>query len=133
MEQELIKLKILLPTELSLEANDVSSLVVETSKGSMGILPHRLDCVAIITPGILALKSSSGEETFVAIDDGVLTKTGLDVTILVHNAISGKDLSTLKDEVESRFMQQDEEETDLNQLMGKIENSLLSHLHRIKG
>lgn len=130
---ELINLKILLPTEVSLTANDISSLVIETSKGSMGILPHRLDCVAIITPGILALRNSSGEETFVAIDDGILTKAGLDVTILVHNAISGKDLSTLKDEVERKFMNQDEEETNLSQLMGKTQDSLLSHLHRING
>ena len=133
MQQELIKLKILLPTEIALAADDISSLVIETSMGSMGIQPHRRDCVAIITPGILALKNSGGEETFVAIDDGVLTKTGLDVTILVHNAISGKDLSTLQDDVERNFMHQDEEETNFNQLMGKIENSLLSHLHRMKG
>ncbi len=131
MDQKFIKLKILLPTEIALAADDISSLVIETSMGSMGILPHRRDCVAIISPGILEMISSAGEETYVALDEGVLTKTGMDVTIFVHNAISGKDLSQLKDEVERRFLHQDEEETNLSQLMHKIEDSLLSHLHRM--
>lgn len=96
----------------------------------MGILPHRRDCVAIITPGILVLKDSANEETFVAIDEGILTKTSLDVTILVHSAIWGKDLSQLQDKVKDLFLQENEEEINLSKLMGKIENSLLSHIHR---
>ncbi|MCB5270361.1 MAG: F0F1 ATP synthase subunit epsilon [Candidatus Cloacimonetes bacterium] len=131
MAKDLIKLRILLPTEIALAADDISSLTIETSMGSMGIQPRRRDCVAIITPGILVMKNSGAEETFVAIDEGILTKTGLKVTILAHNAISGKDLSQLKDEVKSKFLHQDDEETNLSQLMHKIEDSLLSRLHRM--
>lgn len=131
MAKDLIKLRILLPTEIALAADDISSLTIETSMGSMGIQPRRRDCVAIITPGILVMKNSGTEETFVAIDEGILTKTGLKVTILAHNAISGKDLSQLKDEVKSKFLHQDDEETNLSQLMHKIEDSLLSRLHRM--
>ena len=69
MAKDLIKLRILLPTEIALAADDISSLTIETSMGSMGIQPRRRDCVAIITPGILVMKNSGAEETFVAIDE----------------------------------------------------------------
>ncbi|MEO8053103.1 MAG: F0F1 ATP synthase subunit epsilon, partial [Acidobacteriota bacterium] len=51
--QTLINLKILLPFQIFAEKSGVSRIVAETSEGSFGLLPHRLDCVAALTPGIL--------------------------------------------------------------------------------
>jgi len=51
MEQ--IHLKILLPSEIFADKTGVQRLVAETPSGSFGFLPHRLDCVAALTPGIL--------------------------------------------------------------------------------
>ena len=46
----LMHLKVLLPFQVFAEKTDVSRLVVETRDGSFGLLPHRLDCVAALTP-----------------------------------------------------------------------------------
>jgi len=48
-----MNLKVLLPFQVFAEKSDVSLIVAETSNGSFGLLPNRLDCVAALSPGIL--------------------------------------------------------------------------------
>ena len=74
-----MNLKILLPFQIFAEKTDVSRIVAETREGSFGLLPHRLDCVAALVPGILIYQAESGGEVLVAVDEGVLVKTGADV------------------------------------------------------
>jgi F-type H+-transporting ATPase subunit epsilon len=52
-----MNLKILLPFEIFAEKADVLRIVAETLEGSFGILPHRLDCVAALAPGILTYET----------------------------------------------------------------------------
>ena len=49
-------LKILLPFQILEERSRVSRIVAETPSGSFGLLPHRLDCVAALVPGILTFQ-----------------------------------------------------------------------------
>jgi len=49
----------------------VSRIVAETREGSFGLLPHRLDCVAGLAPGILIYNRKEAE-VYVAVDEGVL-------------------------------------------------------------
>ena len=48
-----MNLKILLPFQIFAEKTGVSRIIAETREGSFGLLPHRLDCVAGLAPGIL--------------------------------------------------------------------------------
>ena len=48
-----MKLKVLLPYQVFTEIDNVSRIVAETPQGSYGLLPRRLDCVAVLEPGIL--------------------------------------------------------------------------------
>ena len=61
-----MNLKVLLPFQIFAEKTGVSRIVAETHEGSFGLLPHRLDCVAALTPGILIYQTESGPEVFVA-------------------------------------------------------------------
>ncbi len=45
-----------------------------------------------------------------AVDEGVLVKTGLDVIISVRNAIGGTDLGQLREAVEQEFLNLNERE-----------------------
>ena len=90
-----MNLKILLPFRVFAEKSAVSRIVAETRQGSFGILPHRLDCVAALAPGILNYEDVEGE-AFVAVDEGVLVKTGADVVVSVRNAIGGAQLADLR-------------------------------------
>jgi F-type H+-transporting ATPase subunit epsilon len=121
-------LKILLPFQIFAEKTSVLSIVAETVVGSFGLLPHRLDCVAALTPGILTYKSESDGEVFVAVDEGVLVKTGGDVLVSVRRALGGKDLAQLRDEVEKQFLTLDAQEQSVRTVMARVETGFLRRL-----
>ena len=109
MPTPLMHLKVLLPFQIYAEKNDVLRIVAETSKGSFGLLPHRLDCVAALAPGILTYQTEAEGEVFVAVDQGVLVKTGPNVLVSVRRALGGRDLDKLRDLVEKEYLTLDEE------------------------
>lgn len=128
MPLPLMHLKILLPFRIFAENTGVSRIVAETGEGSFGLLPHRLDCVAALRPGILIYQTESGPEVFVAVDEGVIVKTGLDVLVSVRRAISGTDLSQLHAAVEKEFLTLDEQERSVRSVTAKLESGLLRRL-----
>ena len=124
----LMNLKVLLPFEIFAEKSGVSRIVAETREGSFGLLPHRLDCVAALAPGILTYQNEAEGEVFVAVDEGVLVKTGLDVLISVRNAIGGTDLGQLHEAVERQFMNLDEREQGVRSVMARMESDFVRRL-----
>ena len=104
MPPTLMNLKVLLPFQIFAEKTGVSRIVAETREGSFGLLPHRLDCVAALAPGILTYETEADGEVFVAVDEGVLVKTGADVLVSVRRAMGGTDLGQLRDAVEQEFL-----------------------------
>jgi F-type H+-transporting ATPase subunit epsilon len=99
--------------------------VAETREGSFGLLPRRLDCVAALAPGILTYQTESDGEVFVAVDEGVLVKTGPDVLVSVRRALAGTDLAQLRDAVERQFLTLDEHEQSVRALMAKLESGFV--------
>ena len=67
-----MNLKILVPFEIFVDRTGVSRVVAETSEGSLGLLPHRHDCVAVLSPGILIYETEAEGESYVAVDEGVV-------------------------------------------------------------
>jgi F-type H+-transporting ATPase subunit epsilon len=125
MPLTLMNLKILLPFQIFAEKTGVSRIVAETREGSFGLLPHRLDCVAALEPGILIYETESDGEVLVAVDEGVLIKTGLDVFVSVRRALGGADLGQLRDTVEQEFLTLDEQEQSMRSVMTKLEAGFL--------
>ena len=123
-----MNLKVLLPFQVFAEKAGVSRIVAETRAGSFGLLPHRLDCVAALTPGILIYETEADGEVFVAVDDGVLVKTGADVLVSVRRALGGADLGQLRASVEKEFKTLDERETSVRSVMAKLEAGFLRRL-----
>ena len=120
-----MNLKVLLPFQVFAEKTDVTRIVAETRDGSFGLLPHRLDCVAALVPGILIYQTEAGGEVLVAVDEGVLVKTGMDVLISVRRAISGTDLGQLHAAVEKEFLTLDENEQSVRSAVAKLETGFL--------
>ena len=125
MQPARMNLKVLLPFKIFAEKTGVSRIVAETSKGSFGILPHRLDCVAALAPGILLYETDAEGEVFVAVDEGVLVKVGPDVLVSVRQALGGTDLGRLRDAVEQEFLSLDEHEQSMRSVMAKLEAGFL--------
>jgi len=123
-----MNLRILLPAQVFTELSNVSRIVVETTAGSFGILSHRLDCVATLVAGILIYQTAASGEIYVAVDEGVLVKTGSDVLVSVRRAIEGKDLGQLRDSVEQEFLALDDQEKNIRSVMAKLESGFLRRL-----
>ena len=123
-----MNLKILLPFQIFAEKAGVSRIVAETREGSFGLLPHRLDCVAALTPGILTYELEGQGDVYVAVDQGVLVKTGPDVLVSVRRALGGTDLGHLRDSVAQEFLKLDEQEQSVRSVMAKLETGLVRRL-----
>lgn len=127
-----MNLKVLLPFKIFASKTGVSRIVAETREGSFGLLPHRLDCVAALVPGILIYETASEGEVFVAADEGVLIKTGQDVFVSVRHARAGTDLLQLRGAVDREFLSLDEEEKDARRVMAKLEAGFLRRLVSVR-
>jgi F-type H+-transporting ATPase subunit epsilon len=125
-----MNLKILLPMGIFAENAGVVRIVAETREGSFGLLPRRLDCVAALSPGILTYESEAEGEVYVAVDEGVLVKTGRGVLVSVRNAIAGTDLSRLREAVEREFLTLNEWEQSVRSVMAKMEIGLIRRMAR---
>jgi F-type H+-transporting ATPase subunit epsilon len=123
-----MNLKILLPFEIFAEQAGVSRIVAETRAGSFGLLPQRLDCVAALTPGILTYEADGEGEVYVAVDEGVLVKTGPDVLVSVRRALGGTDLGRLRDAVEQEFLTLDAHEENVRSVLAKMESGLIRRM-----
>ncbi len=128
-----MRLKILLPFQVFAEINGVLRIIAETSQGSFGIFPQRLDCVAALEPGILTYEStSSSGEMYIAVDEGVLVKQGREVLVSVRNAIGGGNLGELHDKVRSQFLELDEQERIIRSTLAKLESGFVRRFAGLK-
>tara|TARA_R110002124_G_scaffold149220_1_gene314894 strand:- start:12698 stop:13087 length:390 start_codon:yes stop_codon:yes gene_type:complete len=120
-----MQLKILLPFKVFAEEKNISRIVAKTTQGFVGFLPQRLDCAVALTPGILTYETATGAEVYIAVDEGILVKTGTDILISVRSAISGSDLNTLHEKVHQEFLAEDEQEKSLRFALSKLESGFI--------
>jgi F-type H+-transporting ATPase subunit epsilon len=132
MESLLMNLKILLPYKVFADQKKVSRIVMQTYEGSFGILPQRLDCVAALAPGIFMYETGPGQLQYLALEEGVLVKTGLQVLVSVRNAIGGADLGQLRSSVEKDFKEISEKEKMVKASMVKLESSFIYNLEKFR-
>lgn len=128
MQSAFMNLKVLLPFKVFAEKTGVVRIVAETREGSFGLLPHRRDCAAALAPGILIYQTKAEGEIYIAVDEGVLVKTGLNILVSVRNAIGGNDLGQLRHLVEQEFLNLNEREQSVRSVMVKMESSFIRRL-----
>lgn len=125
-----MNLKIMLPHRIFAEQGAVARMVVDTSAGSMGLLPNRLDCAATLVPGILVYETGS-IMTYVALDEGVLVKAGAEVLISVRRAVTGAGLEELQATVRRSFLVVDQRQRDVQAALAKMEAGLMGGFARL--
>jgi len=116
-----MNLKILLPFQVFAEQTGILRIVAETREGSFGLLPHRLDCVATLVPGILSYATRTGTVEYLAVDEGVLVKTGAQVLVSVRHAVAGTDLGRLHEAVKRQFLMLDGQERQVRASVARME------------
>lgn len=127
-----LTLKVLLPYLVLLDVPDVVRLVAETTSGSVGILPNRLDCAVALVPGVLMYENTRKEVKFLALDEGLLVKTGPVVTLTVRNAVAGSDLGKLRQSIEHELKNLEERERDVRNTLAKLESGFIRSLEKFR-
>jgi F-type H+-transporting ATPase subunit epsilon len=125
-----MKLKVVLPTGTLIE-QEVTKITAEAENGSFCLLPHHVDFVSALVPGLLSFENERGEEEFLAIDEGVLVKCGAEVRVSSRNAVRGAVLGELKRTVEQQFRVLDERENQARSVLAKLEADLVSRFVRL--
>jgi F-type H+-transporting ATPase subunit epsilon len=120
-----MQLKILLPFKVFATLEGVTRIVATSHAGSFGLLPHRLDCVTALAPGLLSYSTAARAEVHLAIDEGVLVKTGADVLVCVRHAIGGSDLGALRTAVEQEFLNLNERERSVRSTLAQLESGFI--------
>jgi F-type H+-transporting ATPase subunit epsilon len=120
-----MNLRILLPFRIFSPKTEVSRIVAETSAGSVGLLPHRLDCVAALVPGILTYTTPADGTVYVAVDEGVLVKSGADVLVSVRRAVGGTDLGDLHESVKREFLMIDAQAREVRAAIVRMEGAFV--------
>lgn len=123
--------KVILPSGVLLDQAAVK-VVAEAQNGSFCLLPRHIDFVATLVPGILALTSPEGEETFLAVDEGVLVKHGPEVLVSTWNAVEGK-LGELRQAVLAQFRVRGEQEQKARLALSRLEASLVHQIFEWDG
>lgn len=128
MQLPQMHLKILLPYKIFANEQNISRVVAVSLEGSFGLLPHRLDCVVPLSAGILEYVTEAGDEVYIAVDEGVLVKTGFEVLVSVRNAIAGMGLDELREAVEKEYLQLDEQEQKIRSVLARMESGFIRRL-----
>jgi F-type H+-transporting ATPase subunit epsilon len=77
-------------------------------------------------------KTEKSNIHYLAIDEGILVKTGSQVMVSVRNAFGGSDLEKLHESVEKEFKKLDDNEKEIRSTMAKIENGFLHNLEKFR-
>lgn len=126
-----MKLKVLLPTEVLIDL-EVSKVCAEAENGSFCLLRRHIDFVAALVPGLLSIETESGQETFLAVDEGILVKCGPEVLVSTRHAVQGPDLGDLKKTVEQEFRVLDEREKQTRSVLARLEASFVRRFIKLE-
>jgi F-type H+-transporting ATPase subunit epsilon len=121
-----MKLKVLVPTEVFVDEEAIK-VTAEAENGSFCLLPQHIDFLAALVPGLLSFERASGEELFLAVDEGLLIKRDQQVLVATRQAVRGGDLGELRRTVQEQFETLDEHERTCHSAIAKLEADLLRH------
>ena len=125
-----MKLKVLTPIAVLIE-RPITEVIAEAENGHFCLPPNHIDFVAALVPGILRFTTETGEEVFVAVDEGILVKCGAEVLVSTRNVIEGNSLETLRHTVGEQFQALDEKEKLTRSALARFEVSMMRRLREL--
>jgi F-type H+-transporting ATPase subunit epsilon len=125
-----VKLKILLPAQVLLE-QVVNKITAEAVNGFFTLLPRHIDFVTSLVPSIFTFYTESGEESFVAVDGGILVKRGNEVFLSTTRAVQGPDMEQLTELVERELKVLGESDKKARSVMARLESDTLRRFSQL--
>lgn len=127
-----MRLRISVPTHV-MHDEEVTKVIAEAENGSFCLLPRHADFLAALVPGLLSFTRSSGDEIFLAVDEGLLVKQGDTVMVSTRQAIEGGELSELRQRVQEEFLILDERQRAYRSATASLEANFLRGFLELEG
>jgi len=128
-----MRLRIVTPLAVVIDANGVQALRAEDASGSFGVLPRFADFLTSLTISVVTWRDANGASHYCAVRRGLLSVTGgQEIAIATREAVAGDDLATLDQTVLARF--RDDAEAERAERVGNIRlqldaiRQIVSHL-----
>ena len=124
-------LRVLLPTEILLE-EPVIKVIAEDAGGSFCLLPRHIDMATALAPGLLSFTLANGAEEFLAVDEGILVKTGRLVLVSTMNAARGPALGSLRRQFSAQFQALSERDRQTRSALARLEADFVRHIVELR-
>ena len=125
-----MRLRIITPREICLDV-PVRRIVAEEPNGFFGMLPHHIDFVSQLVPGILVYETGDGRDRYAGINSGTLVKCGDEVLVSTRNAVLGDDLATVRRRVADDLHKVEETERGERSALARLEADMIRRLQEI--
>ena len=109
---EEFKIDIVNPEKSFLSKDDIIEAVVPAYEGEMGILKDHISIISFLKPGIIKIKSKSGEDSYY-VEDGIIEFKNNNLTILTSSIFDLKDMK--KNKIQE-LLKNAEEETNKTEI-----------------
>ena len=109
---EEFKIDIVNPEKSFLSKNDIIEAVVPAYEGEMGILKDHISIISFLKPGIIKIKSKSGEDSYY-VEDGIIEFKDNNLTILTSSIF---DLKVMEKNKIQELLRIAEEETSKTEI-----------------
>ena len=109
---EEFKIDIVNPEKSFLSKNDIIEAVVPGYEGEMGILKDHISIISFLKPGIIKIKSKSGEDSYY-VEDGIIEFKDNNLTILTSSIFDLKDMEKSKIQELLRIAEEETSKTEI--------------------
>ena len=109
---EEFKIDIVNPEKSFLSKDDIIEVVVPAYEGEMGILKDHISIISFLKPGIIKIKSKSGEDSYY-VEDGIIEFKDNNLTILTSSIF---DLKVMEKNKIQELLRIAEEETNKTEI-----------------
>ncbi|MGE0377251.1 MAG: F0F1 ATP synthase subunit epsilon [Planctomycetaceae bacterium] len=120
MTSNMMQLRVSTPDRIVLE--DVAArIIAEAENGAFCLLPRHRDFATALLPGLFEYTTEDGGQRFLAVDEGLLVKSGIDVSVSTRHAVVSQDLQSLMRVVEEEFTELDDRERAARAAVARLE------------
>ena len=110
---EEFKIEIVNPEKSFLLKEDVTEVIVPAFEGEMGILKDHISIISFLKPGIITIKSNSGEEKFYA-EDGIVEFKNNNLSVLTSSIINIKEIEKNKLQDLIKLAEEESNQSDIS-------------------
>ena len=112
--------------------DQIIRLNATASIGNFGILPNHIDHVSDLLPSVLLVTTPDQSVLYFGIDEGLLVKTGKQISIITRRGIQGRDLSTLQKQVRDNFVQMTDSERIARSALSRLEADMVRRFSQLQ-